>query len=173
MKELLFPCFDLDLKHVQKAIKTKQQRCRLRGRCEQTSGCVDTQHTVPSVASHRAQFQNFVLQSMGPSRPAVCLTPDGGSTVHMLRGVFQQAVSAVVVLDVVEWDGLEAPPAQGQDQGVSRLQDAAVPAVLLQAHLHTSRSVLSVCLRLNSVDLMGGQSQTSHRWGAHYKKRPV
>lgn len=94
---------------------------------------------MPFVALQRA-----FVQRMGSRRPAVCLTPDGGSTVHMLRGVFQQAVSAVVVLDVVEGDGLEAPPAQGEDQGVSGLQDAAVPAVLLQAHLHTFRSVLSV-----------------------------
>lgn len=42
----------------------------------------------------------------------MCLTPDGGSTVHVLRSVFEQAVSPVVVLDVVERDGLEAPPAQ-------------------------------------------------------------
>ena len=39
------------------------------------------------------------------------LTPDGGSTVHVLRCVFEQAVASVVIFDVVEGDGLEAPPA--------------------------------------------------------------
>ena len=39
------------------------------------------------------------------------LTPDGGSAVHVLRGVLEQAVTSVVILDVVEGDGLEAPPA--------------------------------------------------------------
>lgn len=117
---------------------------------------------MPFVALQRA-----FVQRMGSRRPAVCLTPDGGSTVHMLRGVFQQAVSAVVVLDVVERDGLEAPPAQGEDQGVSGLQDAAVPAVLLQAHLHTFRSVLSVRFHLYIVYPSGGPSQTSHRWRAY------
>lgn len=42
---------------------------------------------------------------------AVWLTPDGGSTVHVLRCVLEQAVATVVILDVVEGDGLEAPPA--------------------------------------------------------------
>lgn len=63
------------------------------------------------------------------------LTPEGGPTVHVLRGVLEQAVPPVVVLDVEHGDGLEAPPAQGQDQGVARLQDLLVPSVLLQAQL--------------------------------------
>lgn len=41
----------------------------------------------------------------------LCLTPDGGSTVHVLWCVFEQAVASVVILNVVEGDGLEASPA--------------------------------------------------------------
>lgn len=63
------------------------------------------------------------------------LTPNGGATVHVLGGVLQQPMAAIVVLDVVEGHGLEAPPAQREDDGVPRLQDATVPAVLLQPHL--------------------------------------
>lgn len=58
--------------------------------------------------------------------------------MHVLRRVFQQAVAPVVILDVVEGDGLEASPPQGHDEGVPCLQDALIPAVLLQSHLtHT------------------------------------
>lgn len=42
---------------------------------------------------------------------------------------------SVVILDVVQRDGLEAPPAKREDEGVSCLQDAVVPAVFLQPHL--------------------------------------
>lgn len=41
----------------------------------------------------------------------VSFTPDGGATVHVLWCVFEQAVAPVVILDVVEGDGLETPPA--------------------------------------------------------------
>lgn len=50
------------------------------------------------------------------------LTPDGGSTVHVLWCVFEQAVASIMVLNVVEGDGLEAPPPQRQDKGVPCLQ---------------------------------------------------
>lgn len=39
------------------------------------------------------------------------LTPDGGSTVHVLWRVLEEAVASVVIFDVVEGDGLEAAPA--------------------------------------------------------------
>ena len=68
--------------------------------------------------------------------------------MHVLRRVFEQAVAPVVVLDVVEGDGLEAPPAQRQDKGVSGLQDAVIPAVFLQTHLtHKNKNkYLDTCL---------------------------
>lgn len=40
------------------------------------------------------------------------LTPDAGTAVHVFRCVFEQAVTPVMVFDVVEGDGLKAPPAQ-------------------------------------------------------------
>lgn len=49
------------------------------------------------------------------------LTPDGGAAVHVLRRVLEQTLAAVVVLDVVERNGLEATPAQRQDERVARL----------------------------------------------------
>lgn len=76
-----------------------------------------------------------MLHKASGHQGAVCLTPDGGSTVHMLWSVFEQTMPSVVILDVVERDGLEAPPAKREDEGVSCLQDAAVPAVFLQPHL--------------------------------------
>lgn len=63
------------------------------------------------------------------------LTPDGGTAVHVFRCVFEQAVTPVMVLDVVEGDGLKAPPAQRQDKRVTGFQDTIVPAVFLQTHL--------------------------------------
>lgn len=63
------------------------------------------------------------------------LTPEGSSAVHVLRGVLEQPVPPVVVLHVEHGDGLEAPPAQRQDEGVTGLQDLLVPPVLLQAQL--------------------------------------
>jgi len=71
--------------------------------------------------------------------------------VHVLRRVFEQAVAPVVVLDVVQGHGLEAPPAQGEDEGVPGLQDAVVPAVLLQPHL--------TCARTGSVEMLSGKAQ--------------
>ena len=51
--------------------------------------------------------------------------------MHVLRCVFEQAVASVVIFNVVEGDGLEAPPDQGQDEGVPCLQDALIPAAFL------------------------------------------
>lgn len=55
--------------------------------------------------------------------------------MHMLWSVFEQTMPSVVILDVIQRDGLEAPPAKREDEGVSCLQDAVVPAVFLQPHL--------------------------------------
>lgn len=43
---------------------------------------------------------------------SVGLTPNGGTTVHVLWRVLEQAMAAVVVLNVVEWHSLETSPAQ-------------------------------------------------------------
>lgn len=43
---------------------------------------------------------------------SVGLTPYGGTTVHVLWSVLEQAMAAVVVLNVVEWHSLETSPAQ-------------------------------------------------------------
>lgn len=63
------------------------------------------------------------------------LTPNGCSTVHVLGGVLEQAMTAIVVLNVVERHSLEASPAQGQDDGVPGLQDSTMPSVFFQSHL--------------------------------------
>lgn len=63
--------------------------------------------------------------------------------MHVLRCVFKQAVASIVILNMIERDGLEAAPTQGQDQGVPCLQDPLIPAVLLQAHLtYTEYNIL-------------------------------
>lgn len=73
--------------------------------------------------------------------------------MHVLRRVFKQAVASVVVLDVVEGDGLEAAPAKRQDEGVSRLQDAVIPAVFLQPHLTCTQiqMLASFCRNLRTT----------------------
>lgn len=84
--------------------------------------------------------KNMVDKNMALVRVSLSaseLTPNGGSTVHVLGGVLQQAMAAIVVLNVVEGHGLEAPPAQREDDGVPRLQDTTVPTVLLQPHLES------------------------------------
>ncbi len=63
------------------------------------------------------------------------LTPDGGTAVHVFRCVFEQAVTSIMVFDVVEGNRLKAPPAQRQDERVTGFQDTIVPAVFLQTHL--------------------------------------
>ena len=72
------------------------------------------------------------------------LTPDGGLAVQVLGRVLEQAVAAVVVLHRVHGDGLEAAPAKRHDDRVTCLQDALVPAVLLQAKLqHKTMQLLN------------------------------
>lgn len=61
--------------------------------------------------------------------------------MHVLRRVFEQAVASVVVLDMVEGDGLETTPAQRQNEGVPCLQDAVIPAMFLQPHLRDTNSI--------------------------------
>ena len=52
----------------------------------------------------------------------------------MLRRVLEHPLSHVVVLDAVDRHGLEPPPAEGDDEGVTSLEDPLVPAMLLQPH---------------------------------------
>lgn len=70
------------------------------------------------------------------------LTPYGGTTVHVLRCVFQQAVTSIMVLDVEEGDGLKAPPTQRQDERIAGFQDTIVPAMFLQTHLMKNQNCL-------------------------------
>ena len=52
----------------------------------------------------------------------------------MLWCVFEHPLPHVVVLDAVDWCGLEPPPAKGDDEGVASFEDPLVPAMLLQPH---------------------------------------
>ena len=52
----------------------------------------------------------------------------------MFRGVLQHPLSHVVILDAVNGRGLEPPPAEGDNERVTCLEDAFVPAMFLQPH---------------------------------------
>lgn len=86
---------------------------------------------------------------------SVGLTPNGGTTVHVLWSVLEQAMAAVVVLNMVEWHSLETSPAQWQDDGVPGLKYTTMPAVFLQSHLynHTNKrfknTLLSISLSMH------------------------
>lgn len=86
---------------------------------------------------------------------SVGLTPNGGTTVHVLWSVLEQTMAAVVVLNMVERHSLETSPAQWQDDGVPSLQYTTVPAVFLQSHLynHTNKrsknTLLSISLSMH------------------------
>jgi hypothetical protein len=53
----------------------------------------------------------------------------------VLRRVLEHPVAAIAVLQAVHRERLEATPPQGHHQRVARLQDLAVPPVLLHADL--------------------------------------
>lgn len=55
--------------------------------------------------------------------------------MHVLRRVLQETLTHVVVLDRVDDHRLEAAPSAGDDQWVAGLEQALVPAVLLDADL--------------------------------------
>lgn len=57
--------------------------------------------------------------------------------MHVLWCVFEQTVASIMILDVVQRDGLEAPPTQGKDERIPSFQYTVVPPVFLQSHLTT------------------------------------
>ena len=63
--------------------------------------------------------------------------------MHVFRGILDHSLPHVVVLYTVDGDGLESPPAHGQDERVSCLEDTFVPAVLLDTDLDIAQSFLS------------------------------
>ena len=58
-----------------------------------------------------------------------------GLAVHVFRRVLDHPQPFVAVLHRVHRHRLEAPPAVGKDQRIVRLQDAPMPAMLLDSHL--------------------------------------
>ena len=55
--------------------------------------------------------------------------------MQMLRGVLEKSGPHVMVLHTIQRDGLETAPPHGEDERIPRLEDAAVPSVLLKSHL--------------------------------------
>ena len=55
--------------------------------------------------------------------------------MQVFRGVLQQPMTAVVVLDRVHGKRLKSAPANRNDQRISCLQYAFVPTMLFEAHL--------------------------------------
>ncbi len=46
------------------------------------------------------------------------------------------------VVERINWDALEASPANGKDEWIVRLQGAVVPSVAFDAHLYVSEALL-------------------------------
>jgi hypothetical protein len=67
-----------------------------------------------------------------------------GITMEMLRRVLEHPMAQIVVADAVDGKGLEAAPAQREDQRVAVLEDARMPAVFLEARLHVAYLVLAL-----------------------------
>ncbi|CAI6089869.1 unnamed protein product [Clonostachys chloroleuca] len=67
---------------------------------------------------------------------------DGAEAVHVLGGVLEHAAAGARVRQAVDGHGLEAAPAQGEDEGVVGLEDPLVPAVALDADLDEAEAVL-------------------------------
>lgn len=63
--------------------------------------------------------------------------------MHVFRGVLEHPLSHVMVLDAVDGRGLEPSPAEGDDERVACLEDAFVPAVLLESHADVAETPLS------------------------------
>ena len=60
----------------------------------------------------------------------------------MLWGVLQHSLSHIVILDAVDGCGLEPPPAEGDNERVTRLEDAFMPAMFLQPHPDKAKAPL-------------------------------
>ena len=71
--------------------------------------------------------------------PGLSLTMEDRVTVHVLRCVFQQSMSHIVILHEIIRNGLETSPAEGDDQWIFALENLLVPSMFLQTHLHVSR----------------------------------
>lgn len=52
-------------------------------------------------------------------------------------------MAVVLVCDGVDRHGLESAPADGEDERVARLEEAAEPAVALEAELHEAAPLLA------------------------------
>lgn len=67
---------------------------------------------------------------------------EGTEAVHVLRSILQHPVSRPRIRDGVDGKRLESAPAEGEDEGISRLENLLVPTVLLDSNLHKAESVL-------------------------------
>ena len=85
--------------------------------------------------------------------------------MEMLRRVLEHPMTHVVVADAVDGKGLEAAPAQGEDQRVAVLEDARMPAVLLEARLHVAYLVLA--LEQRAQHQRGGGAVVLHQLTRH------
>jgi hypothetical protein len=96
-----------------------------------------------------------------------------GITMEMLRRVLEHPMTHVVVADAVDGKGLEAAPAQGEDQRVAVLEDARMPAVLLEARLHVANLILA--LEERAQHQRGGGAVVLHQltWHALNERKKV
>jgi hypothetical protein len=85
--------------------------------------------------------------------------------MEMLRRVLEHPMTHVVVADTVDGEGLEAAPAQGEDQRVAVLEDARMPAVLLEARLHVAYLILA--LEQRAQHQRGGGAVVLHQLTWH------
>jgi hypothetical protein len=85
--------------------------------------------------------------------------------MEMLRRVLEHPMAHVVVADAVDGYGLEAPPAQGEDERVAVLEDARVPAVFLETRLHVAYLVLA--LEQRAQHQRGGGAVVLHQLTWH------
>jgi hypothetical protein len=85
--------------------------------------------------------------------------------MEMFRRVLEHPMAHVVVADAVDGEGLEAAPAQREDERVAILEDARMPAVLLEARLHVAYLVLA--LEQRAQHQRGGGAVVLHQLTWH------
>lgn len=57
-------------------------------------------------------------------------------TEHVLRRVLERSIAHVVILDKIDRYGLEATPAERDDERVASFEYFRMPAVFFQTHLY-------------------------------------
>ena len=67
---------------------------------------------------------------------------EGGGTVHVFGSVLEESVSDGVVVEMVDGEGLESTPTEGEDERIVRLEDLNVPSMSLDSNGEESESFL-------------------------------